>query len=58
MIDKQLERELDNLALLELKEKEYCLRFRTLPEDSGEDVREKVIKALADFLDYKRETLY
>lgn len=42
-----MERELDNLAVLELKVKKLSLRFRAIPQEFGEDIREKVIKALA-----------
>lgn len=41
------ERDLDKLALLELRDKEFCLRFRLITEDLGEDIREKVIKAVS-----------
>lgn len=40
----QLERELDNLALIELRE--FCLRFRVMTEDSSKDIREKNIKCI------------
>lgn len=28
-----MEKDLDNLAVLELREKEFCLRFRVVPEE-------------------------
>lgn len=38
------------MTLLELKEKEFGLRFRTIPEISDEDIKEKIIKLLGNFL--------
>lgn len=48
IMDREKKRELDNLAPLGTEE-EFCLRLRRVPENSGEDTREKVIKALAGF---------
>lgn len=44
-----LERELDNLALLELRGKIFCLRFNIISEDFAKDIRENVINTF--FLD-------
>lgn len=40
-IDRNLERELANLALLALREKDFYFRFRAMLEDSGENIRKK-----------------
>lgn len=36
VLNRELEREMETLALLKLREKEYCLRFRFLVRTSGE----------------------
>lgn len=45
---KELEKELDSLVLLELRENDFCLRIKEIPEDSGENNREEIIKVLAN----------
>lgn len=45
IMDKELAKEIDNLASLELKEEEFCLRFRAIPKVSKEGIREQFIKA-------------
>lgn len=41
VIDRELEKVLDNMALLELQKKKFCLRIRAIPEDSAEDCLSK-----------------
>lgn len=41
---------------LELREKEFYLRFKAIPEISGEDIGEKIIKILEIFWDQKENT--
>jgi len=46
-VETERETELDRLALLELRDKEYYLRFRGLPENKEEDLKEVRIQTLA-----------
>lgn len=48
--NKEIERALDNMALLEQRQEEFCLRLRTVQEELGEDVREKAVESLSNFL--------
>lgn len=45
------------MAILELRKKEFCLRFRAIPEDSFETIREKPVRALTDLLSWKEEQM-
>lgn len=40
-IDRELERKLNNLAVLEVRKKKLSLRFTALPDNSSEDIRRK-----------------
>lgn len=33
VINREMKKDLDNMALLELREKEFCLRLRVVPEE-------------------------
>lgn len=48
---RELERELDKLALLELRRKEFCLRIRPILEVPAENTKGRLINVLAIFLD-------
>lgn len=52
-----MERKLNNLALLELREKEFYLRFRAIPENSDKDIGKKFTKAFANFLDLNEKAI-
>ncbi|XP_034298758.1 RING finger protein 150 isoform X2 [Pantherophis guttatus] len=55
-INREIERTLDNLVFLELRGKEFCLRFRAISEEHGEDIREKIIKFF-EFLDWEEDNI-
>lgn len=40
----QIEREQDYPALLELTEKEFCLRFRAIPENVDKSIKERTVQ--------------
>lgn len=48
---------LNNLALLELREKEFYLRFRAIPENSDKDIGKKFTKAFAICLDLNEKAI-
>lgn len=56
-IEKDRENELDRLALLELRNKEFCLRFRGIPEFKEEELKGKIIQALATMIDWEEDRL-
>lgn len=51
--NKEIERALDNMAFLEQRQEEFCLRLRTVQEELGEDVREKAVESLSNFFERK-----
>lgn len=53
VMDRELEKELDNGALLKLRQKEFCLRFRAIPDSSDENITERVIPTLSTFLGWE-----
>lgn len=56
IIDKKLERVLDNFAPLELRQKEFCLKLRTIPENS-EKILEKGLLKPYKFIWIRKRTL-
>lgn len=56
VIDRELERELDNLILLELRQKKNCLRFGAILESSDENIIERIAQALTNYLMGRRKT--
>lgn len=40
-----MEKDLENVPLLELRKKELCLRFRGIPEHPREETTEKICEA-------------
>lgn len=49
-MDKELERHLDSLAPMDLRQKEHCLRLQGIKEESEENTRKRIILLLANFL--------
>lgn len=49
IIKRVMEKDLENLPLLELREKELCLRFRAIPEYSRKDITGKICEAGHEF---------
>lgn len=41
---------MDNLTLLVLRKKEFCLRLRPIPPEHADDIREKIMKSLVGFI--------
>lgn len=56
-LDREMETELDNLVLLKVKKKEFCLKCRVVSEVLNEDIREQFIKILGNFLDWEKEDM-
>jgi len=54
---KDMEDNLDRMALAELREKEYILRLRAVPEQEDEDTRGRMICELAKFLEREEQEL-
>ncbi|XP_060125029.1 uncharacterized protein LOC132591260 [Zootoca vivipara] len=48
---------LDQIAILEMYQRELILRFRGVPEVQGEDIMSKLIKELAEWLGVREEEL-
>lgn len=48
-MDKELEKHLESLAWMELKEKEYSLRLRDFSEEMNKGTRERIVSLLATF---------
>ena len=57
LLESERENELDKLALFELREKEYCLRFRGIPEGKEKELDEKIIQTLANLIDWEEERM-
>ncbi|XP_061477683.1 uncharacterized protein LOC133382042 [Rhineura floridana] len=53
----ELEKNLDYFAVMEFRDKEYCLRFRAIPEETGEDIREKIVTVLAKSLEMNEDRM-
>lgn len=56
-IIKDMEYNLDAIALVEMREKEFILRLRGVPEKSDENTREYIVSALAQYLQIEEEDL-
>ncbi|XP_061465201.1 uncharacterized protein LOC133376654 [Rhineura floridana] len=48
-----LEKDLDFMAVMDPKDKYYCLEFSAVPEGIGEEIRDKDINGSKKFLDWK-----
>jgi len=57
VLEKEQENELDRIALLELRDKEFCLRLRGVPEAKEENLKDKIIQALLGLIDWEEEKM-
>ncbi|CAI7935397.1 Hypothetical predicted protein [Podarcis lilfordi] len=56
-ISKTQEELLDNMSMLEMRQKQLNLKFRGIPEGINENIRAKLIKELANWLDMRKEEI-
>nr|XP_034967846.1 glutamic acid-rich protein-like isoform X1 [Zootoca vivipara]XP_034967847.1 glutamic acid-rich protein-like isoform X1 [Zootoca vivipara]XP_034967848.1 glutamic acid-rich protein-like isoform X1 [Zootoca vivipara]XP_034967849.1 glutamic acid-rich protein-like isoform X1 [Zootoca vivipara]XP_034967850.1 glutamic acid-rich protein-like isoform X1 [Zootoca vivipara]XP_034967852.1 glutamic acid-rich protein-like isoform X1 [Zootoca vivipara]XP_034967853.1 glutamic acid-rich protein-like isofor len=49
-MDRAHEQMLDNLALIEMKQRQLNLKLRGIPEESGEDIKSRIIAELAKWM--------
>lgn len=49
VMDKELEKNLDNLALMKLRKWEYFLRLTDIPEEMDEETKKRLVSFLATF---------
>ncbi|KAM6451771.1 vomeronasal type-2 receptor 26-like [Liasis olivaceus] len=56
-IDEEMEKGLENFGLLELKEHEFCLRLRAIPESPQENIRHIVFTTLSNLLSWEEDKM-
>lgn len=56
-MNKQQKEMLDNMALLEMRQKQLNLKFRGVPEEMNENIRAKIIRELVNWMDLKEEDI-
>jgi len=56
-LELEKENELDRIALLELRDKEYSLRFRGIPEGKEDEIEEIIIQTLANLLNWEEDKM-
>lgn len=56
-INKSQEEILDSMGMMEMKMKQANLKFRGIPEEANENIRIKLIKELANWMDVREEDI-